>query len=45
VPEWVRDDRYTYLAATQKSWAGSCRDFGLKLRDGTTHRVRFAFSK
>ena len=36
-------DRYTYLASTQKSWAGSCRDFVLTLRDGTTHRARFTF--
>jgi hypothetical protein len=39
------NDRYTYLAATQKSWAGSCRDFQLTLRDGTTHQARFTFSK
>ncbi len=36
-------DRYTYLASTQKSWAGSCRDFVLTLCDGTTHRARFTF--
>jgi hypothetical protein len=36
-------DRYTYLASTQKSWAGSCRDLILTLRDGTTHRARFTF--
>jgi hypothetical protein len=38
-------DRYTYLAATPKSWAGSCRDLVLTLRDGTTHRARFTFTK
>src|SRR5436190_13412828 len=27
-------DRYTFLAATSKEWAGSCRDFVLTLRDG-----------
>jgi len=38
-------DRYTFLAATPKSWAGSCRDAVVTLRDGTTHRARFSFSK
>ena len=38
-------DRYTYLAATPKTWAGSCWDFVLTLRDGTTHRARFSFAK
>jgi hypothetical protein len=38
-------DRYTYLATTSKSWAGSCRDLIVTLRDGTTHRARFTFSK
>lgn len=38
-------DRYTYLAATSKAWAGSCRDLIVTLRDGTTHRARFSFTK
>ena len=38
-------DRYTYLAATSKSWAGTCRDLVVTLRDGTTHRARFSFTK
>jgi hypothetical protein len=38
-------DRYTYLAATSKSWAGGCRDLVVTLRDGTTHRARFTFTK
>jgi hypothetical protein len=38
-------DRYTYLAATSKSWAGTCRDLVMTLVDGTTHRARFAFAK
>lgn len=38
-------DRYMYLAATAKSWAGSCRDLVVTLRDGTTHRARFSFTK
>jgi len=38
-------DRYTYLAASSKSWAGTCRDLVMTLRDGTTHRARFSFTK
>lgn len=38
-------DRYTFLATTAKSWAGSCRDLVATLRDGTTHRARFSFTK
>lgn len=38
-------DRYTYLASSSKSWAGTCRDLIMTLRDGTTHRARFTFSK
>jgi hypothetical protein len=38
-------DRYTYLAATAKTWAGSCRDLVLTLRDGTAHRARISFTK
>lgn len=38
-------DRYLYLAATQKAWAGSCRDLVVTLRDGTVHRARLAFRK
>jgi hypothetical protein len=37
------NDRYTYLAATDKAWRGACRDLVLTLRDGTTHRARIAF--
>jgi hypothetical protein len=36
-------DRYTFLAATSRAWAGSCRDLIVTLRDGTTHRARFTF--
>jgi hypothetical protein len=36
-------DRYTFLTATSKAWAGSCRDLIVTLRDGTTHRARFTF--
>ena len=38
-------DRYIYLAATQKAWAGSCRDLVVTLRDGGVHRARIAFRK
>jgi hypothetical protein len=38
-------DRYTFLAATAKAWAGSCRDLVATFRDGTTHRARFTFTK
>jgi Tol biopolymer transport system component len=38
-------DRYTFLVATDKSWAGTCRDLILTLRDGTAHRARFTFGK
>jgi hypothetical protein len=36
-------DRYTFMAATAKSWAGTCRDLIVTLRDGTAHRARFTF--
>jgi hypothetical protein len=35
--------RYTFLVETDRSWAGSCADLTLALRDGTTHRARFTF--
>jgi Tol biopolymer transport system component len=38
-------DRYGFLAATDKSWAGTCKDLSVTLRDGTTHQARFSFSK
>jgi hypothetical protein len=38
-------DRYTFLATTAKSWVGSCRDLVMTLRDGTTQRARFNFTK
>jgi len=38
-------DRYTLLAATSKSWAGTCSDLTVMLRDGTTHQARFTFGK
>ena len=38
-------DRYTYLASTDRSWAGTCRDLVVTLRDGTNHRARFTFER
>ena len=35
--------RYTYIWKTDKRWAGSCREFTLKLDDGTEHRASFSF--
>src|SRR5437764_8506982 len=36
------NDRYTYLAPTSKSWAGTCSDLVVTLRAGPVHRARFA---
>jgi hypothetical protein len=36
-------DRYTFMWQTDKSWAGSCREFLLTLRDGTTHAALVGF--
>jgi hypothetical protein len=38
-------DRYTYLATTVKAWAGTCSDLDVTFADGTTHRLRFTFTK
>jgi hypothetical protein len=38
-------ERYTFLAATAKTWTGTCRDLVATFRDGTTHRARFTFTK
>jgi Tol biopolymer transport system component len=38
-------DRYTFLAGTDKSWTGTCKDLIVTLRDGTAHRARFVFEK
>jgi hypothetical protein len=40
-----RSDKYVMLWKTDKKWAGSCRDFVLKLDDGTVHTARFEFAK
>ena len=36
-------DQYTYVWKTQKAWAGTCRQFTMKLDDGTTHLANFKF--
>jgi hypothetical protein len=38
-------DRYTYGWQTERSWAGSCMQLVLKLRDGTVHRANFRLTK
>lgn len=35
--------RYTFMWQTDKSWAGSCREFLLTLRDGSTHAALVSF--
>ncbi|RKR92158.1 fungalysin/thermolysin propeptide [Micromonospora pisi] len=35
--------RYTYPWKTDRSWAGTCREFVLSLEDGTQHRAYFQF--
>jgi hypothetical protein len=40
-----RSDSYVLLWKTDKKWAGSCRDFVLKLDDGSVHTARFEFKK
>ena len=36
-------DRYTFMWQSAKSWAGSCREFLLTLRDGTMHAAFVSF--
>jgi hypothetical protein len=36
-------DTYTYVWKTSKAWAGSCREFIVKLNDATEHVVLFSF--
>ncbi len=38
-------DQYVYVWKTLAAWANTCRQFVLKLRDGTVHRVDFKFKK
>ena len=34
-------DTYTYLWKTSKAWAGTCRQFNVRLDDGTEHKANF----
>jgi hypothetical protein len=36
-------DRYAFMWQSDKTWAGSCREFLLMLRDGTTHAALVSF--
>jgi hypothetical protein len=38
-----RPDRYTFAWATDKTWAGSCKELLLTLGDGTTHGAYVGF--
>jgi hypothetical protein len=40
-----RSGKYGMLWKTDKKWAGSCRDFVLRLDDGSVHTARFEFAK
>ena len=37
--------QYTYVWKTDKAWAGTCRQFNLRLTDGTTHSALFKFTR
>jgi Tol biopolymer transport system component len=34
-------DQYTYVWKTEKAWTGTCRQFTMKLDDGTVHQANF----
>ena len=36
-------DQYTYVWKTENSWAGTCRQLVIQLKDGCTHRANFRF--
>jgi hypothetical protein len=38
-------DQYNYVWKTDKTWAGTCRQFVLKLDDGTFHQANFKLTK
>jgi hypothetical protein len=40
-----RTDRYVFWWRTKRAWAGSCRQFLLKLDDGSLHRAEFRFER
>lgn len=49
-PRWFRElafrrrkERYVFMWRTERDWAGTCRQFMLKLDDGTVKRADFRF--
>jgi hypothetical protein len=40
-----RKDEYVLLWKTEQKWNGSCREFMLRLDDGSVHTARFQFTK
>ncbi|HYE15141.1 MAG TPA: HYR domain-containing protein [Pyrinomonadaceae bacterium] len=36
-------DQYKYVWKTESSWVGACRQFNLKLNDGSVHKAYFKF--
>jgi hypothetical protein len=40
-----RSGRYSLMWKTEKRWAGQCREFVLRLDDGSVHTARFEFAK
>ena len=40
-----RDDEYQLLWRTDRRWAGTCREFTVKLDDGTVHTAQFQFAR
>jgi hypothetical protein len=40
-----RTDRYVFWWQTKRAWAGTCRQFLLKLDDGSLHRAEFRFER
>lgn len=41
----AESDTYTFVWKTQKTWAGSCRQFEMRLGDGTLHTALFDLRK
>jgi Tol biopolymer transport system component len=37
-------DQYNYVWKTDRAWTGTCRQFVMKLQDGSTHRANFKFN-
>lgn len=38
-------DQYIYIWKTEKAWAGTSRQFVIKLKDGTDHKANFSFTR